>query len=260
MRRGLGEMVLTWLSRDPSAADLVDGVSDWDGVDPWANLAVFPRLRSHVAGSDVLDFGCGVGAQSLACLDAGARSVTGIDTNPRPLAVASKSIASHPSRDRIRFTDTLDMERDRFDVILSQDSMEHFDDPDSILSVWRRVLRPDGRIYVTFGPPWYAPYGAHMFFFTKVPWVNLMFSEQTVMRVRSRYRSDGALRYGDVEGGLGKMTVGKFERVVKRYGFRVEWSRRDTVKGLPVSRVPLIRELLTNNIAAVLAPAATPGR
>jgi len=130
--------------------------------------------------------------------------------------------------------------------------MEHFDHPESILATWRHALRPSGKVYVTFGPPWYAPYGAHMHFFTKVPWVNIFFAEETVMRVRSRYRNDGATRYQDVQGGLGKMTVGRFERLVKHSGFRVEWSMRQTVKGLPVSRVPLIRELLTNNIAAVL--------
>jgi len=242
-------MLLDLLSRDPSAPDLVDGVSDWTGTDPWKNLSVFPDLRSHIHGSDVLDFGCGVGAQSIACLDAGARSVVGVDTNLATLAIAQRS-----ARENVRFTDRLDLNTDRFDVIISQDSMEHFDNPEAILDLWRRVLRPDGRVYVTFGPPWYAPYGAHMHFFTRVPWVHLLFPEHTVMRVRSYYRNDGATHYRDVQGGLGKMTVGKFERLVERSGFGIAWSRRDTVKGLPVSRVPLIREFLTNNIAAVLNP------
>lgn len=250
---GIAETILTRYSRDPSAPDFVDGISDWTGTDPWENLNVFPGLKSHIRGSDVLDFGCGEGAQAIACLDGGARSVVGVDTNDLPLTAARKSAAVHPLGARARFAEHTGLDADQFDVIISQDAMEHFGDPASILATWRRVLRPGGKVYVTFGPPWYAPYGAHMHFFTKVPWVNLLFSERTVMQVRSRYRNDGAIRYGDVQGGLGKMTIGRFERLVKHSGFRVEWSRRDTVKGLPVSRVPLIRELLTNNIAAVLA-------
>jgi len=244
----VAERILVRCSRDPAKADLVEGISDWSDDDPWKNLSVFPDIVSQIRGRDILDFGCGEGAQAIACLNVGARSVVGVDTNPAILSVAQQS-----ARDNVRFADRLDLNTDRFDVILSQDSMEHFTDPEAILALWHGVLRPNGRIYVTFGPPWYAPYGSHMHFFTKVPWVNLLFSERTVMRVRSRYRNDGATRYKDVQGGLGKMTVGRFERLVKRSGFRVEWSRRDTVKGLPVSRVPLIRELLTNNIAAVLA-------
>ena len=247
--RGIGEMVLDLLSRDPSAPDLVDGVSDWADSDPWKNLAVFPDLRSHIRGSDVLDFGCGAGAQSIACLDAGARSVVGVDTNLATLAIAQRS-----ARDSVRFTDRLDLKTDRFDVIISQDSMEHFDNPESILDLWRRVLCPGGRVYVTFGPPWYAPYGAHMHFFTKVPWVHLLFPEHTVMRVRSHYRNDGALRYEQVPGGLGRLSVAKFEALIRRSGFRVEWIRRDTIKGIPGARLPIVRELLTNNIAAILAP------
>ena len=199
-------------------------------------------------------------AQSVACLDAGARSVVGVDTNPAPLVSARESVADHPLRDKIRFVDRLDLDAAHFDVIISQDSMEHFDHPESILATWHRALRRNGKVYVTFGPPWYAPYGAHMHFFTKLPWVNVFFAEETVMRVRSRYRSDGATRYQDVQAGLGKMTVSRFERLVKHSGFRVEWSMRETVKGIPVSRVPVIRELLTNNIAAVLGLAESTRR
>jgi len=60
----LGEVILTRYSRDPSAPDLANGISDWSGTDPWENLMVFPGLKSHVRDSDVLDFGCGAGAQS----------------------------------------------------------------------------------------------------------------------------------------------------------------------------------------------------
>ena len=77
-----------------------------------------------------------------------------------------------------------------FDIVLSHNSMEHFGDPARILDVMKSALKPDGRLYITFGPPWYAPYGSHMHFFTRVPWVNLLFSERTVMAVRARYRND----------------------------------------------------------------------
>lgn len=50
-----------------------------------------------------------------------------------------------------------------------------------------RVLGVDTNpqsLLITFGCPWLSPYGSHMHFFTKMPWINVFFSETTVMRVR----------------------------------------------------------------------------
>jgi len=92
-----------------------------------------------------------------------------------------------------------------------------------------------------------------MQFFTKVPWVNLFFSERTVMSVRSRFRNDGAQHYEQVESGLGKMTVGKFERVLAESGLKADYVRYDCVKRLDVLKVlPRVRELFINNVSCEL--------
>jgi SAM-dependent methyltransferase len=129
----------------------------------------------------------------------------------------------------VEFTDKLeDRFKNRFDIVISQNSMEHFEDPIvisqnsmehfedpvKILDEMKSALNQDGKILITFAPPWFAPYGSHMHFFCKVPWINILFSERTVMKVRSNFRSDGATKYEEVESGLNKMTVTKFERIV----------------------------------------------
>jgi SAM-dependent methyltransferase len=212
--------------------------------------ARFPDLRQRIDGADVLDFGCGEGYQVLALLALGARSVTGVDIVPGLVSRAKELTQGYEG---ISITDAVP-NMATYDVIISQDSLEHFVDAETILDVWRRVLRPGGSVLVTFGPPWLAPYGAHMHFFTPVPWVHLLFPERTVMSVRSRFRDDGATRYEAVEGGLAKMTVRRFERLVRERGFQIVSVRRDTVKGLPGAGVPVLREFVTNNIAAVLQP------
>ena len=97
-----------------------------------------------------------------------------------------------------------------------------------------------------------------MYAFTRVPWVQLFFDEQTVLRVRARYVDDGATRYEDVQGGLNRMTLARFDAFVAGAGLRVV-QRRDTfVRPQSVTR-PLgrcsrrLRELLTNQVDAVLA-------
>ncbi len=49
------------------------------------------------------------------------------------------------------------------------------------------LLNHDGKMLITFGPPSYAPYGSHMRFFSKIPWLNIWFSEKTVMAVQRAY-------------------------------------------------------------------------
>jgi SAM-dependent methyltransferase len=76
------------------------------------------------------------------------------------------------------------------DVIVSQNSFEHFLDAGGILGQIRSALAPDGRLFITFAPPLYAPWGAHIAFYCRLPWVRLLFPESTVMEVRALFRPD----------------------------------------------------------------------
>ena len=82
----------------------------------------------------------------------------------------------------------------------------------------RDALRPGGLLLITFSPPWFSPWGAHMNFFCRLPWVHLIFSEATVHRVRALYRETGTMTYGPE---LNRMTLAKFERIIAESGMRV---------------------------------------
>ena len=139
-------------------------------------------------------------------------------------------------------------------MVISQNSMEHFPDPSCEIGAMKSFVRATGRIMITFSCPWYAPYGSHMHFFTRVPWVNLLFTEKTVMGVRSHFRKDGASTYEAVEGGLNKMSIAKFEKLVRVHDLKVDWHRYECVKRLDwLGRIPLLRELFINRVRAVLA-------
>jgi SAM-dependent methyltransferase len=254
-RPGLSERVLLALSRERSAPEDTRG-GGFDGDNALELLRrEFPDLGQRITGQRVLDFGSGLGYQSVALARLGARSVLGLDTNPAVLPRAREVAERAGVAERVRFADRLraDM-RGTFDVIVSQNAMEHFGDPEAVLAEMERALRPGGEVLLVFGPPWYAPWGSHMQFFTRVPWVNLLFAERTVMRVRARYRDDGATRYEEVEGGLNRMTVAKFERLVARSGLVVRSRRYAGVRGLDaLGRLPVVRELFVNMITCVLA-------
>ena len=138
----------------------------------------------------------------------------------------------------------------KFDVVMSLNAMEHFSDPVLSLSEMRDMLKPNGIILMTFGPPWYAPYGSHMHFFCDVPWINLLFSEKTIVRVRGMYRDDWT------GSDLNHMSVRKFEEVVRAVGLKVQRKRYNAVRKLNfLSQIPYLRELFINQIDAILAPA-----
>ncbi len=89
--------------------------------------------------------------------------------------------------------------------------------------------------------------------FTLLPWVNLLFSEKTVMKVRSRYRSDGAIKYEDVESGLNKMTVKRFERIIQSSNLSVEsYFLRGFKNWHFLTHFPLLRELFTQQVGCIL--------
>jgi SAM-dependent methyltransferase len=256
----LGERLLGRLSRNPGGQERnVESVPN-SPMEALARLrSAFPDLETKAAGRRVLDFGCGRGFQAVALAAIGAVEAVGIDTNERVLVTGRDWADRHGVADRVHLVTTLGAEHEgRFDVVVSQDSMEHFLDPAAVLEVIRRALRPGGELLMSFSPPWFAPYGAHMHYFTSVPWVHLLFSERTVMAVRRRYRNDGAIRYEDVEGGLNRMSVAKFERLVRDSGLELTWRRYVAVKRIPlVTAVPGLRELFVNQVDCVLRrPAA----
>lgn len=215
----------------------------------------FPGLDTLVPGKRVLDFGCGHGREVVALAQAGAATAVGVDLNPRYLRHGQELARRHGVADRVEFLREVPSRyHGTFDLVVSQNAMEHVLEPDAVLEAMYRSLQPGGRAAITFSPPWLHPYGAHVRFFTPIPWVHLLFPERTVMRVRGRYRDDGARRYEDVEGGLNRMTIRRFDGLIQQSEFKVDELRLRAIKNLPfVTSVPLVREFLTSRVDALLA-------
>lgn len=73
------------------------------------------------------------------------------------------------------------------------------------------------------------------------------------MSVRSRFRNDDAKRYDEVEGGLNRMTMRKFYRVIQDSDLHIEKIDLYPVKKLvPLTYIPGLREFFTNKVVCVL--------
>jgi SAM-dependent methyltransferase len=256
-RVGFRERLLLALSRKPGALEGAKSSHEDDAAkNPLALLCrVFPGFLSEVRGKDIVDFGSGKGYQSAALAESGARCVLGVEINPKHLADARAHVDRLGLVQKVSFVEKLDERvKRKFDLAISQNAMEHYGDPAGILREMASALKANGKVLVTFGPPWFAPHGSHMTYFARVPWVNLLFDERTVMRVRARFRNDGAIRYEDVESGLSKMSIRKFMRIVVESGLQVEFLKFDCVKGLDwLGKIPLVKELFINHVSCALS-------
>lgn len=254
----LGYHVLRRISRDGALADHLPGQAF-----PWQSAAYAgrsklevlfgPGIWTEVAGKVVMDFGCADGAEAIAMAAHGARRVIGIDTRESVLEVARRAAAAAGVANRCSFSTHTD---ERADLIFSMDWFEHYDDPGALLGEMRRLINDSGRVHISFGPPWYHPMGGHLF--SVFPWAHLVFTERALIRWRSDFKSDGATRFREVEGGLNQMTIRRFERLLAESAFRVESFETPPIKKARILHNHLTREFFTSFVRCTLVPA--PGR
>ena len=253
----IAERILLFISRVPEAGDYVQECGRPD-IDHALDLLVrvCPTFVDLISGKRVADFGCGFGYQSIALAKMHGCTVVGIDSNRNTLdtAIENAKVYRIPSSS-LSFAERASSDMlGSFDFVISQNSFEHLPNPGQALDEMTSLLKGTGKVLITFGPPWLAPYGSHMHFFCKVPWINVLFSEKTVMKARSHFRSDGARKYEEVESGLNRMTVAKFESILSSRKLRVVYRKYDCVRQINVlSKVPLLREFFVNHVTAILA-------
>ncbi len=192
-----------------------------------------PAFWDQIRNKTVLDYGCGQGLEAIDMARCGAAYVYALDMREDVLAAARahQAAANVENCAFVRHCDS------KVDVILSVDSFEHFPHPDLVLEEMSRLLKPDGKVIVAFGPPWYHPTGGH---FPLFPWAHLLLAEKSLMTWRSKYKTDGAKRFQEVAGGLNQMSIHKFEQIVANSPLKF-----DTLETVPIRAVRRLHCRLT---------------
>lgn len=208
-----------------------------------------PGIWAEVVGKTVIDHGCGPGKEAVELAKHGARRVIGIDIRESELVGARRAAETQGVADRCVFVTRTD---EKADLIVSIDAFEHYADPAAVLREMRGLLHDGGRVWVSFGPPWYHPLGGHPF--SVFPWAHLVFAEGALIRWRSDFKSDGARRFCEIGGGLNQMTVRRFERLLAGSEFRVERFEAVPIRKLRLLHNYVTREFLTSSVRCVLAP------
>src|SRR5208337_2116724 len=226
---------------------------------------------------DVLDFGCGEGGLSFLVATFGARSITGIDLNEELVHSATARAQRSSSPVRAKFvvgsdSKVIDLHDSSMDVILCFDVLEHILDYREIVREWYRVLRPQGRVFIWW-VPWFHPYGHHIHPLVPLPWVHVFFSDKTLIDVCARIYdmpefkarlwdqdADGKKRpnkWRNMEKlpDVNRLTVGRFERICRETGLRIEYRRSTGFEGSHLagvtgmlSQTPWMREFFSSHV------------
>ena len=219
-----------------------------------------------LADKTVLDVGCGPGDLALEVARRGARRVLGVEVEADRIRIADAKLAGAGTALPVEFRcysgDLDDLEDERFDLVLSKDSFEHYGalpgspSPEAMVDAMAGRLVDGGLLVIGFGPLWKAPYGGHID--TKLPWAHLVFAERIVFDEFRRVRPAGKTARTYEEGvGVNRMTVGRFRRIMERSGleqlhlaFNVTQDRRGRVMDV-LRRLPGLEEFFTQNAYGV---------
>ncbi len=114
---------------------------------------IYPYLSFSI-GDDILEIGCGVGAQIKTILKRHhVTHITGIDFSCVQISSAKKLLAKEVKNNTVRLIvsagERLPFKDESFDAIYIFFVLEHVSNPDIILTEARRVLRQGGKFYCT---------------------------------------------------------------------------------------------------------------
>jgi SAM-dependent methyltransferase len=225
-------------------------------------LARFPPIDFR--GKTVLDFGCSHGGAVMYYAEQGAAKVIGVDVADGQLRLAERYLrhadpdGKLPVEIRKGTHDATPVDDASIDLLMCADVFEHVLDPAQVLREWKRMLKPGGRAYVSFGPLWYHPHGVHLWEIFPAPWTHVVFPEKTVVAARHYLKQDALdpaviTRYADL--GFNQMTVSRFLKLLKRSGLEAEVLDLCPVKNLkPLVWLPGLRELFVTEIHCILKP------
>jgi len=215
---------------------------------PWLR-----RLGIELCGRRLLDVGCGTGGMTDVWREEGATAV-GLDIDTDRLRdLKGLSIIGDVTRLPTRF--------ESFDLVFAHDCLEHVAGFEAALDEIRRTLKPGGRAFVTF-PPYYSAYGGHQqgsrTWAAYLPYGHLL-PPWIWLRI---VRSD---KYSRMYSGLARLSMGRFERAVRRVGLRPEARLAYAVRpevamrcGVPAfgasifASIPAIRELVVGGVFYLL--------
>jgi 2-polyprenyl-3-methyl-5-hydroxy-6-metoxy-1,4-benzoquinol methylase len=180
--------------------------------------SVLERCREAGVQASVLDIGCATGSL-IAYLEQHGWDATGLELSAQEAAYA----ASRGLKVQKSTLEGAAFPAESFDVILASHLVEHLNNPRSFFHEARRVIKKDGRIYITtpniagfqaklFGNRWRSAIFDHLYLFSVRTLRAIMESEGFTIE---RIATWGGLAAGTAPAPIKRLA----DKLAKRYGF-----------------------------------------
>ena len=179
----------------------------------------------------VLDIGCGDGGVMGALLERGCSSI-GIELDNHKFQSSTEHLAKHLATGlatliniNIYEEKALAMLREKFDLIILKDVIEHIPNQEKFIPYIKQFLKPGGRIFFGF-PPWYMPHGGHQQickskFLGFLPYFHILpkFLYKAILNLFGEPNSTIIELLEIKDTGI---SIERFERIVKNSGYQIE--------------------------------------
>jgi SAM-dependent methyltransferase len=230
--------------------------ADWRAASLAQSWSAF--ADEHIAGKDVLDFGCGDGELSIyLAQNKHPRRLVGVDLNATAIDRARAHLATSrlaPESDvafEVGDANALPVPDATFDTLVAFDCLEHVMSPTAILRDWYRALKPGGHCLIEWFP-YKGPWGPHMEALVPIPWAHVLFGEHAMLRTaeriydhphfqprhwdlddngRKRPNKWGQWSSFEEQGYINKLDIPGFTRLAADAGFEVARLERRSFRG-----------------------------
>ena len=213
------------------------------------SLDRFQTILPDALKGRVLDFGCGGGGLTYRMAQRCDEAV-GIDLDPQNLAFA-RAQSDRLDIQNVEFIcypgGDVPLPSASFDTIVCVDVMEHLPGPERFVKEFERLLKPGGKLLLSFGPPWRHAHGKHIW--DRLPgwWVHLIFPSRVCMKAAG-FSPETTWE----ELGLHRLTIRKFEQVVKKSVLLKRHCQYQCQKRIRSLRaIPWLRELIISEVVAI---------
>ncbi len=198
------------------------------------------RLGAFTTGCKVAEIGAAEGGVLAAFINSGAAEGLATDISAGRLEMGKKiNAAIRPGIDFVQhniMAEEIPAQWERkFDLVLLRDVIEHLDDTHKALINIKKLLKPDGYLFVTF-PPYHSPFGGHQHtignFMGKIPYIHLL-PDSIFSRIIASGRPDDieeVARLSKIQ-----LTPEKFMNAAKSTGYEI--SNADYYLSRPVFKM-----------------------
>jgi ubiquinone/menaquinone biosynthesis C-methylase UbiE len=144
------------------------------------------RFCGDISESHLLDVGCGDMLADFGMLNHGVKRVTGLDVYAHPWDVVARTakcisdtgvVLPHSYSDRLRYVAynglIFPFPDNSFDLVYSWSAFEHIPDVPGVLKEIRRVVKPDGRVFLQVYPWFHSYAGSHLSDYIDEPFFHL---------------------------------------------------------------------------------------